>query len=173
MNDENLRFPIGRFEPPKEFKTEMIPKWIATIRKLPEILEHSIQSYSTEMLDTPYRKDGWTVRQVVHHLGDSHLNSIMRFKLALTEDQPVIKTYMEDKWVRLPDINCCSIQSSINFLSSLHARWVCLLEGMTDSDFKRSFMHPEHGRLVSLYEALALYAWHCDHHLAHIRLIKP
>ncbi|HEX5003097.1 MAG TPA: putative metal-dependent hydrolase [Bacteroidia bacterium] len=172
MSDAKLRFPVGRFEPPKEFNPEMIPIWIGTIRNFPETLEQTIQSYSPKMLDTPYRKDGWTVRQVVHHLGDSHLNSLVRFKLALTEEEPVIKAYLEDKWVRLPDGNCFPVHSAISFLGVLHARWVCLLEGMSENDFKRSFMHPEHGRLVSLYEALALYAWHCNHHLAHILLVE-
>lgn len=134
---------------------------------LPERLKAAVSGLSDAQLDTPYREGGWTVRQVVHHLADSHANSVIRFKLALTEDWPTIKPYDEAAWAKLPDSKSLPIESSMTFIEGMHERWVALLEAMTEADFERGFVHPEHGR-QSLATALAIYAWHSRHHVAHI-----
>jgi uncharacterized damage-inducible protein DinB len=138
-----------------------------TLRRLPERLRSAVSGLNQAQLDTPYREGGWTVRQVVHHLADSHANSVIRFKLALTEDWPTIKPYDEAAWARLDDSARLAIDGSLVFLDALHARWVVLLESMTDADFERGYVHPENGR-QTLERALAIYEWHSRHHVAHI-----
>lgn len=144
---------------------------IEEIARTPANLRSAVQGLSTKQLDTPYRPGGWTVRQVVHHLPDSHMNSYVRFKLALTEDEPTIKPYAEDRWAELSDTKATPIETSLTLLDSLHARWVALLRSLDSEQWKRNFRHPELGP-VSLEKSLALYAWHGRHHVAHIRNLR-
>jgi uncharacterized damage-inducible protein DinB len=167
MTDQQaLRYPIGRFKPPAANTPEVRAAYIDAIRNLPAQLRAAVARLNDAQLDTPYRDGGWTVRQVVHHLGDSHANSFIRFKLALTEDWPVIKPYDEAAWARLPD-NALPIESSLGFIEAMHFRWAALLEAMSEADFARGFDHPKNGR-QTLALALAIYAWHGAHHTAHI-----
>ena len=163
----DLRFPVGRFTPPISPSASDQDQWIATIAELPAKLRVVVAALADDQLDTPYRPGGWTVRQVVHHLPDSHLNAYTRFKLALTEQEPTIRPYDEARWAQLPDSRM-SVQVPLNLLEALHERWVFLLRELTDADFDRGYRHPEQGRVVTLREAVAMYAWHSRHHLAHV-----
>ncbi|MEJ7625193.1 MAG: YfiT family bacillithiol transferase [Pyrinomonadaceae bacterium] len=161
---QDLRFPIGKFDS-NEFKLR--PDNIKSIAALPTDLNDAVGGLNESQLDTPYRDGGWTVRQTVHHVADSHANCLIRFKLALTEDEPpTIRPYYEDRWAELPD-NKLPIDVSIKMIDGIHVRWTALLESMSDADFSREFIHPETGRW-QLDRALALYAWHGLHHTAHI-----
>lgn len=164
---EELRYPIGRFDS-SSVATRSLQ--IDTLRLLPERLKAAVDHLDDSQLDTPYREGGWTVRQLVHHVADSHLNSYIRFKLALTEDAPSISAYDEDAWARLPDSRM-PVSVSLDLLASVHARLVNLLEQMTDADFGRSFIHPERGS-VTLANNLALYDWHARHHTAHVTKLR-
>jgi uncharacterized damage-inducible protein DinB len=163
---EDLRFPIGKFDPDIEIDAEMRGRFIRTIEEFPLHLYDTVKNLWDEQLDTPYRPGGWTVRQVVHHLADSHLNSLCRFKLALTEDHPTIRPYLEDRWAELPDSRM-PVGVSLRIIEGIHARWAELLKSMTDEDFRRKLFHPESGEWT-LEKMLALYDWHSRHHLAHI-----
>ena len=165
------RYPIGKFDINVIVTKEMRKEFINTIETLPAQLRNEVESLSPQQLDTPYREGGWTVRQVVHHIPDSHLNSYVRFKLALTEDNPAIKTYEEHLWAELQDTFKTPIDVSLNLLESLHTRWAILLNSLTAEQFERTFQHPEWGK-VNLSTSLALYAWHSKHHLAHITELK-
>jgi len=167
---DHLRYPIGRLSPPAASTPAIRAAQIATLRLLPERLRAAVQGLNDAQLDTPYRDGGWTVRQVVHHYADSHANSYIRFKLALTEDWPTIKAYDEAAWARLPDSRM-PIEPSLEFVAGLHARLVALLESMAADDFDRGFNHPERGR-VSLANNLAIYDWHSRHHVAHITSLR-
>jgi uncharacterized damage-inducible protein DinB len=167
----DLRYPIGKFKyegPPTEDQKQ---KHLAEIEQAPANLRAAIKGLSDQQLDTPYRSEGWTVRQVVHHVPDSHLNAYIRFKLALTEDEPTIKTYAEDRWAQLADTETTPVEVSLAMLDSLHARWVRLLRSLTPEQWKREFRHPELGA-VPLEKSLALYAWHGRHHVAHITSLR-
>jgi hypothetical protein len=146
-------------------------QWISEIAACPVKLRGAVAGLTAQQLDTPYRPGGWTVRQVVHHVPDSHLNAYVRFKLALTEDSPTIKPYDEAAWAKLPDTAATPIEVSLQLLESLHARWVRLLEAMTEADFAREFHHPESGTM-SLDTYLSGYEWHCRHHVAHIARLR-
>jgi hypothetical protein len=165
-NQPDLRYPIGKFRPPTEESAALRAEQIRAIRELPGALREAVSRLSDVQLDTPYREGGWTVRQVVHHLGDSHMNSFVRFKLALTEDCPTVKPYNEAAWAQLPD-SLQPVEDSLLLVESLHARWTALLEAMSEDDFKREFIHPESG-CQSLSRSVAIYAWHGRHHTAHI-----
>ena len=165
-DQDNLRYPVGRFQPPAATSPEIRATHIETLRVFSERLRAAVNGLSEAQLDTPYRDGGWTVRQVVHHLADSHANAFLRFKLALTEDWPAIKTYDEAAWARLPDSRL-PIDGSLVFIDALHARWVALLHSMSEEDFRRGFNHPAMGR-QELAAVLALYEWHARHHTAHI-----
>ena len=165
------RFPIGKFQydgPPSEAQKNALLEQIAAA---PANLRAAIKGLSDTQLDTPYRDGGWTVRQVVHHVPDSHLNSYVRFKLALTEDEPTIKTYEEGRWAELPDSKTTPVEVSLTLLDSLHDRWVRLLRSLSGNDWKRTFRHPELGPMT-LEKTLALYAWHGRHHVAHITELR-
>ena len=167
MTDEqDLRYPIGRFAPPATSMPGVRAAHIDTLRQLPEHLRAAVAGLSDAQLDTPYREGGWTVRQVVHHLPDSHMNSYVRFKLALTEDWPTVKPYDEAAWARLAD-NREPIAGSLAMVEALHGRWVAVLESLGEEDFQKGFNHPKMGR-QNLAMSLALYAWHSRHHTAHI-----
>src|SRR4051794_33637859 len=152
------RFPIGRFEWPAAITAENISTWVAEIAATPTRLREAVKDLNQHQLDTPYREGGWTVRQVIHHVPDSHMNSYVRFKLALTETEPTIKPYDEAAWAILPDSAEVPVEVSLCLLDCLHTRWVCLLEKMTTEDWNRCLIHPELGRL-SLDKMAALYAW--------------
>lgn len=169
---EQLKYPLGKFISPGSIEKVSIPVEISIIASLPVRLREATGMLDDKQLDTPYRPNGWTVRQVVHHLGDSHVNSYCRFRLALSEENPVIKPYLEDKWANLTDARSAPIFYSLNLLDAIHGRWVLLLNAMTQDDFKKTFFHPEHRKSISLFEALSLYSWHCNHHLAHITGLK-
>ena len=169
---EQLRFPAGRFAPPAAATAADRARWIAEIEALPAQMREAVASMSDAQLDTPYRPDGWTVRQVVHHVPDSHANAYVRFKLALTEDAPTIKPYDEARWAELPDVRATPVAVSLALLEALHARWVVLLRDMSESDWSRTYVHPEGNRTWRLDTALAMYAWHSRHHLGHVMLVK-
>jgi len=169
---EDVRYPIGHYEKPAEFTSEILENYIAEIHTFPKRLAEAVQHLSEEQLDTPYRPDGWTIRQVVNHCSDSHMNAIIRHKLALTEENPVIRPYFEDRWAELPDSKMMPIAPALMLLEGLHARWVVLLKGLTKAELQRTFVHPEHNKAFTLAESIGLYAWHCNHHLAHITNLK-
>ncbi len=167
--DRDLRYPVGRYQAPEKISPEQRAEWINQIAALPQQLKGTVFPLTEAELDTPYRPGGWTVRQVVHHLPDSHLNSYLRFRLALTEDTPTIKPYYEERWAELPDAKTGPIGPSLLILEGLHERWTALLRTLDDAAFARTLRHPEWGQ-IRLDWTLGLYAWHCRHHLAHITL---
>src|SRR5580704_1477940 len=169
-DEQDLRYPVGRFSAPADSNARVRAEQIRTLRLLPERLRAAVDGLSDSQLDTPYRDGGWTARQVVHHIADSHANSYVRFKLAMTEDCPTIKAYDEAAWARLPDSRL-AIEPSLVLITGLHERFVGLLESMTEEDFQRSFNHPERGRMT-LATNLALYEWHSRHHTAHITSLR-
>jgi len=165
------RYPIGNFRQPLEVTSQMRQQAMDVIAETPALLRAAASGLTATQLDTPYRQGGWTVRQVVHHMPDSHLNAYIRLRLALTEDQPTIKTYEENLWAQLPDAKTAPIEISLVLLEALHDRWVRLLRSLTADQFARVFVHPEHGpRTVDWL--LFLYAWHGRHHVAHITELR-
>jgi uncharacterized damage-inducible protein DinB len=169
MND--LRYPVGKFHFDSSMSQEQQQTSLHEIAETPTKLRAAVQGLSDAQLDTPYRPGGWTVRQVVHHVPDSHLNSYVRFKLALTEDAPTIKPYAEDRWAELADTQATPIEVSLTMLDSLHDRWVRLLRSLSPEQWKRTFRHPQMGPMT-LEKTLALYAWHGRHHVAHITELR-
>lgn len=165
------RYPIGKFSFDGTLNEVQRKQCIDDIEQAPGALRAAVRGLSPEQVETPYRDGGWTVRQVVHHVPESHMNSYIRFKLALTEDEPTIKPYMENLWARTPDVQATPLEVSLVLLDSLHNRWVGLLRGLKPEDWKRTFRHPELG-LVSLEKNLALYSWHGKHHVAHITELR-
>ena len=169
LNLDQLKYPIGKFVISDRVSDAEIKTWISDIERLPQSLESIVENLYLEELSLPYRPGGWTIKQVIHHLSDSHMNAIIRFKLSLTEDSPVIKPYMEDQWATLEDGMSDDITDSLGLLKHLHAKWVKLLQALTEEDLKRSYIHPEHGKRFLLSEAMGMYAWHGNHHLAHVK----
>jgi uncharacterized damage-inducible protein DinB len=167
----DLQYPIGRFEWRGENSEQERRRYLDEIERTPSDLRAAVAGLSDKQLDTPYRPGGWTVRQVVHHLPDSHLNSYLRFRLALTEEEPTIKPYQENRWAELADARTAPVETSVALLESLHGRWILLLRGLGPQDFARQFRHPERG-MVSLDWNLAHYAWHGRHHVAHITSLR-
>jgi DinB family protein len=163
----DLRYPIGKFQAPGSVTPSLRARWIDDIAAAPARLRAAVQGLDDAQLDTPYRPGGWTVRQVIHHVPDSHMNSYIRFRLALTEDEPAIKPYDEVKWAELHDASTAPVGVSLQLLEALHVRWVVLLRSLSETDFSRRFNHPEDG-VQRLDTALAAYAWHGKHHAAHI-----
>ena len=166
-NREKLRYPIGRFQVPATIDENQIQAWIGDIEILPADLRRRVEPLSESQLDTRYRPEGWTIRQVVHHLPESHMNSFIRFKWALTEDSPEIKSYFEERWAELGDYSSVPVSVSLRLLESLHQRWVGLLRSLGPEDLSREFIHPDSG-LTNLAENIGVYAWHGRHHLAHV-----
>ena len=167
----DLRYPIGKFERPAVVTADLRAQCIAEIAAAPARFRQAVAGLSGQQLDTPYRPDGWTVRQVIHHVADSHINSYVRFRLALTENEPAVKGYDEKLWAALPDAAGAPVEISLRLLETLHARWVLLLGSLSDADFRRTFRHSEVG-LIDLGTNLALYAWHGRHHAAHIENLR-
>ncbi|WP_136468410.1 YfiT family bacillithiol transferase [Flagellimonas onchidii] len=170
---EQLRYPIGTYQIPANITQEHLDEWIAVLENLPRRLETMVIPLSDKQLETPYRPEGWTVRQLIHHISDSHHHSYIRFKWALTEDNPVIKPYFEKEWSKLFDAQSAPIQMSLDHLKAVHAKLVYLLKGLSNEDLQRKFIHPEGNEETTLAENIGRYAWHGSHHFAHIEnLIK-
>ena len=167
----DVRYPIGKFQWPVTVSAEERARNIATLWTQPQRLRDAIHGLSEAQIQTPYREGGWTVRQVVHHVPESHMNSYIRFKLALTESNPTVKPYDEAAWARLSDVDSTPVETSLCLLENLHGRWDKLLRSLSEADWKREFVHPQMGP-VSLEKNLALYAWHGDHHIAHITELR-
>ena len=168
----DARYPIGPFEVEGEITPARRAAWISQIEEAPALLRHAVGGLTDAQFDTPYREGGWTVRQVVHHIPDSHLNAYVRFKLALTEDNPTIRPYEENRWAELPDTAGTQIGVSLVLLEALHRRWVILLRAITDPQWSRTYFHPEHQTALPLDRMLAMYAWHGRHHVAHITELR-
>lgn len=165
------RYPIGKFKRPDAVDEALRAEFISQIEAAPSKLRSAVAGLDDDRLDTPYREGGWTVRQVVHHLPDSHVNAYVRFKLALTETEPSIKTYEEHLWAELPDARSGPVDVSLNFLESVHARWTACMRQMPAESFARALRHPEHG-LMTLDRVLAMYAWHGRHHVEQILVLR-
>ncbi|MGO9482463.1 MAG: YfiT family bacillithiol transferase [Candidatus Kryptoniota bacterium] len=168
---EDLSYPIGKFKPEPELTDARRRQLIDDIAAAPSALRAAVGGLSNEQLDTPYRPGGWTVRQVAHHLPDSHINAYVRFRLALTENEPAIKPYEQQLWAELPDAKTADIEMSVRLFEGLHQRWVMLLRSMKPEDFQRKFVHPENG-VSTLDRTLQMYAWHGKHHVAHVTTLR-
>ncbi len=167
---DDLRYPIGKYEP-QPFSAATKKQWLANIRYLPQLLENALLNLDEAQLHTPYREGGWTVQQLVHHVADSHINAFCRFKLGITEENPVIRPYDEKKWAELHDINL-PVNLSITLLHALHARLYDLLSSLEESSWERTVFHPEHNLKMTLWYLLGSYAWHGRHHVAHITSLR-
>ena len=167
----DLRYPIGKYEP-QPYSEELKSQWFLDLQFLPLDLEMAVQHLDASQLNTPYREDGWTVQQVVHHVADSHMNAYCRFKFGLTEDNPSIKPYNENDWAQLPDTQLVPVNISLTLVHALHLRWLGFLREMSREQFERSVFHPEHKKEMTLWFLLGMYAWHGKHHVAHITTLR-
>jgi hypothetical protein len=172
MELDQLRYPIGTFQYPENVDAHNITSWIADVETLPAKIREAVAGLSEEQLETPYRPDGWTVRQVIHHVADSHMNAYIRWHWTLTEDTPVIKAYHEKLWATLPDGQNAPIELSLALLDALHARWIYLIKSVSDEQLSLQFTHPETRKDISLRFVLGMYAWHGKHHTAHITELR-
>ena len=171
MSEENLqklKYPIGEFDCPEQITISHLKEWISVLEHFPNKLENLVKDLSEEQLDTVYRSGGWTIRQVIHHVSDSHHHSYTRFKWALTEDKPVIKAYFEDRWAELFDSKSAPIEMSLNHIKAIHFKLVFLLKGLSDENLDKVFIHPETNSEVPLKYNIGNYAWHSNHHYSHI-----
>ncbi|WP_421945678.1 YfiT family bacillithiol transferase [Pedobacter sp.] len=168
MDLEKLKYPIGQFVMPEIFDEEQAAIWISEIEALPNQIKKATENLSDEELNQVYRPDGWTLKQVVHHIPDSHMNAYIRFKQALTEDIPIIRPYYEERWAETEEAKNGGIQMSVALLVSLHQRWVAFLKTLKLDDYQRRYIHPAQGKELTLANMLGMYAWHGKHHLAHI-----
>lgn len=171
MSEDTLKYPIGVYIAPKPITDEQLEGFIKEIENFPAELKEVAAKLTEKDLDIPYRPGGWTARQVIHHIADSHMNALIRFKLALTEDMPAIKPYFEDKWAELADYKTTPVKVSLDLIEGIHIRWINLLRSMNRDDFEKIYFHPEHGTEFSLDEMAGMYAWHGKHHLEHIKLV--
>lgn len=171
MDIEKLRFPIGKYIPPSQISEIQLKEWIKEISILPSELRNATLMLNEDQLNTPYRPGGWTLKQVIHHLADSHMNSYIRFKLAVTEENPTIRPYYEERWAECEEAKNADIEISLNLLEALHKRWVLFLESMDAESWNKTFYHPENKRAIGLKEVAGLYAWHGKHHLNHILMM--
>lgn len=163
-----MRYPIGHFEA-MPYSEKKFQEWITDIKYLPQLLENAVLNLDAAQLHTPYREGGWTLHQVVHHVADSHMNALIRFKLALTEEQPTIKPYDEEAWAKLPDVEALPVNISLTLLHALHSRWYELVKGLDETSLmNRSVIHPEQGKVMNCWHLLGMYSWHGRHHVAHI-----
>ena len=170
MDIYELKYPMGEAKPPQDPTPQEIESWIDEIEDLPSILRMVVKRLNDQQLNTSYRPDGWTLRQVIHHMADSHMNAYIRFKLALTEDKPSIRPYFEDRWAELPEAKNGPIELSLSLLESLHKRWVLMLRQLDHKQLKRELFHPESQEIIRLDRMIYTYAWHGNHHLAHITM---
>ena len=169
---ENLKYPIGKFQAPATITDLQIKKWINQLEEFPMRLRAAAMGLADEQMDTRYRSEGWTLRQVIHHLADSHINSYVRFKWAMTEDNPTIKAYFEERWAETPEARTAPVEVSLDLLESVHRRWVMFLRSLNPEDFDRAFIHPETNKKMILKNVTGMYVWHGEHHLAHILATK-
>ena len=169
---EHLRYPIGKFIAPEIYSGEYINNKIAEIASFPERLKKEVLQLTEEQLETAYRQDGWTIRQVIHHCADSHMNCFIRIKWALTEENPTIKFYHEDRWAELHDNLTMPVQPTLTLLDGLHYRLAYLMNSLTNEDVEKTFIHPENNKKFKIKEIIGTYAWHGNHHLAHITALK-
>lgn len=170
MNNDELRYPRGKFAPKESYTPEEVTSNIARIERIPVDVEKLVSDFDSRLWDTPYRESGWTARQVVHHMADSHLNAYVRFKWALTETTPIIKAYDEKAWAETPETKL-DPAISISFLKSLHTKWTALLKLLTADDLRKEFIHPDTKKHIPLDRLIALYAWHGEHHLGHLKIV--
>lgn len=168
---DDLRYPTGKYFP-QPFSEEQKTNWLRDLKQLPQELEYAIQNLDEAQLQTPYREGGWTVHQLVHHIADSHMNAYQRMKLALTEDNPTIKTYQEKEWVKLRDAEILPINISVTLLHALHLRWVTAIENLSQQEWEKNVFHPDHKKEMSVWFLLGMYAWHCKHHVRHITALR-
>jgi len=168
QNIELLKYPIGNYSIPETVSEDKKLACISSIKKLPYDLEKSLSGLSQEQVDTPYRPEGWTVRQLIHHIADSHMNAFTRFKLGMTEDKPTIRPYDQEAWCNMSDAGNLEPSASIDIIRGIHRRWAHVLESMTAEDYQRTIFHPEMKKEISLLQLLTMYGWHSDHHLAHV-----
>jgi uncharacterized damage-inducible protein DinB len=168
---DNLKYPIGKYQP-QPFSAKQLEQWIIDIKYLPNQLENAVINLDEHQLETPYRPEGWTVKQLVHHVADSHMNAYIRFKLGLTENNPTIKPYDEAAWALLNDSKAIPINVSLTLLFALHARWVAVLENIKEDEWNRTVFHPEQKKEITLWHLLGMYAWHSLHHTAHITALR-
>jgi len=168
MNIEKLRFPIGEFQLPSAISITQLNEWKKTIEKFPYKISRLTKDLDASALNYLYRPNGWTIQQVVHHCADSHMNGFIRHKLTLTEDSPTIKPYLEAKWAEMDDMEL-PIAQSLAIIGGVHARWTVILNALKEEDLSKEYIHPEHNMRFTLYQSIANYAWHCEHHLAHIK----
>ena len=172
MNEKELyalKFPIGEFVKPEKITKNHIQKWVAVLTNFPKEIESLTEDLSAKELNWKYRPGGWTIKQVVHHCADSHMNSLIRFKLTLTEENPTIRPYYEDRWAELPDSLEEDLSETFILLKGIHAKLVSVIKNLSDEDLKRQYIHPEHGDSFRLDEVVGTYAWHSQHHLAHVK----
>lgn len=167
----NLKYPVGHYEE-QPFSEKQLKDWLLQIKHLPLLLEHAITNLDEAQLETPYRPDGWTVKELVHHVADSHINAYMRFKLGLTEDNPTIRPYDQEKWAALPDTKNLPVNISTTLLHALHRRLFEILSNMEEADWRKTIFHPEQKKKISLWYLLGMYAWHGRHHVAHITALR-
>lgn len=172
LDIEFLRYPIGRFSWPADYDAGAVSHAVIEIETMPQHMHKAVKGLDDDQLDTPYREGGWNVRQVVHHVADSHMNAYMRFKLALTEDVPTIKTYLENEWAHLRDSKDLDVGVSLHLLENLHKRWVYLMQTLSDEQWQREFFHPDQKKNIPIYKLAALYAWHGKHHVAHVTTLR-
>jgi uncharacterized damage-inducible protein DinB len=168
---EDLRYPIGKYEP-QSFSSKQLQDWLIDIQFLPLHLENAVLNLTADQLATPYRDGGWTVKQLVHHVADSHMNAYIRFKLALTEDNPTIKPYDEAAWANLADTQIVPINISLTLLHALHVRWREVIQAIKEEEWNRTVFHPEHQKEMTLWYLLGMYAWHGRHHTAHVTSLR-
>ncbi|WP_186757157.1 YfiT family bacillithiol transferase [Echinicola salinicaeni] len=166
---QKLKYPIGTFKRPRVIDEAQIEKWITSIGSFPKKIQELTNGLTEGQMEWQYRPGSWNIRELVHHCADSHMNSIIRFKLALTEDEPSIKPYFEDRWAKLADYHEKDISASLMLIDGLHHRWESLLRSLGEKELKRTYYHPEHRKEFNLEETIGMYAWHCEHHLAHIK----
>lgn len=166
---EKLRFPIGEFDIPENISSHQIEDWISEIELFPNRIKKIVENLSIAELNYKYREGGWTIKQIVHHCADSHMNCLIRIKLALTEDTPEIRPYFEDKFAELPDSLDDDIESSLILLTGLHLKLATVMGNLSSTELKKEYMHPEHGQKFKLDEVIGNYAWHSNHHLAHVK----
>ena len=171
-NLEHKKYPLGKFSPPEKISDQDLDRHIKIIKDFPGKLKNLVEFWDDDQLDTQYRTGGWKVRQLINHISDSHMNRCIRYKLALTEDNPTIKAYDETKWAELQDSFSMEIKPALQILKGLHKRWVFELKCMTNKEYESTFFHPEENRKITLKESVAFYSWHCEHHLAHIENLK-
>ena len=168
---EDLRYPTGKYQP-QPFSVKQLEEWLIDIQFLPQHLENAVLNLDEQQLNTAYRPDGWTVRQVVHHVADSHMNAYIRFKLGLTENNPTIKPYNEEAWAKMKDTAVIPINVSLTLLHALHVRWMEVLKEIKEEEWERTVVHPEHGKQMTLWHLLGMYAWHGRHHIAHVTALR-